>query len=39
MRCSNGVPSNKGLKLTKPERIGALQLNPGVELNRFAVEF
>jgi hypothetical protein len=30
MRCSNGVPSNKGLKLTKSERIGALQLNPGV---------
>jgi hypothetical protein len=23
-------PSNKGLKLTRPEHIGALQLNPGV---------
>jgi hypothetical protein len=25
-----GVPSNKGMKLTKPERIGASQLIPGV---------
>jgi hypothetical protein len=27
---SSDERSNKGLKLTKPERIGALQLNPGV---------
>jgi hypothetical protein len=26
----SGVPSNEGMKLTKPERIGALQLIPGV---------
>jgi hypothetical protein len=25
-----GAPPNKGMKLTKPERIGALQLIPGV---------
>jgi hypothetical protein len=25
-----GEPSNKGMKLTKPEYIGALQLIPGV---------
>ena len=27
-------PPNKGMKLTKPERIGALQLIPGVRLTR-----
>ena len=27
---SAAVPPNKGMKLTKPERIGALQLIPGV---------
>jgi hypothetical protein len=27
---SRAAPSNKGMKLTKPERVGALQLIPGV---------
>jgi hypothetical protein len=26
----SGVPPNKGMKLTRPERIGASQLIPGV---------
>jgi hypothetical protein len=30
-------PSNKGMKLTKPEHIGALQLIPGVRRTRGSV--
>jgi hypothetical protein len=33
-----GAPSNKGMKLTKPEHIGASQLIPGVRRTRWGCE-